>query len=120
MAPEAVAPGARAAAAAAPPVGLGEAGDTTAEAGATVPPVRMAAARVARVEGAGTTATTAAALANLAVLVSGSLVFWLDSRWPDLLVALAIASLFTHSALSILRQVNNEQETDNCAKEPMP
>ena len=60
------------------------------------------------------------ALANLAVLVSGSLVFWLDSRWPDLLVALAIASLFTHSALSILRQVNNEQETDNCAKEPMP
>ena len=39
------------------------------------------------------------ALANLAVLMSGSLVFWLDSRWPDLLVAVAIAGLFTHSAV---------------------
>lgn len=48
------------------------------------------------------------ALANLAVLLSGSLVFWLDSRWPDLLVALAIAGLFTHSAISILRQANQE------------
>ncbi len=48
------------------------------------------------------------ALANMAVLASGSLVFWLDSRWPDLLVALAIAGLFTHSAVSILRQADKE------------
>lgn len=57
------------------------------------------------------------ALANLAVLVSGSLVLWLGSRWPDLLVALAIAGLFTHSALSILRQVRDEQGGQQCAEE---
>lgn len=54
------------------------------------------------------------AIANLAVLLSGALVVWQGSRWPDLLVALAIAGLFTHSALSILRQANNEQEPDSC------
>ena len=43
------------------------------------------------------------ALANLTVLISGTLVVWLDSRWPDLLVAVAIAGLFTHSAVSILQ-----------------
>lgn len=57
------------------------------------------------------------ALANLAVLVSGGLVLWLGSRWPDLLVALAIAGLFTHSALSILRQVRDEQGGQQCAEE---
>lgn len=54
------------------------------------------------------------AIANLAVLLSGALVVWQGSRWPDLLVALAIAGLFTHSAVSILRQANNEQEPDSC------
>ena len=55
------------------------------------------------------------ALANLAVLMSGSLVFWLDSRWPDLLVAVAIAGLFTHSAISILRQASSESAMgDRC------
>ncbi len=48
------------------------------------------------------------AIANLAVLASGSLVVWSQSRWPDLLVALVIAGLFTHSAVSILRQANRE------------
>lgn len=54
------------------------------------------------------------AIANLAVLFSGAMVVWQGSRWPDLLVALAIAGLFTHSAVSILRQANNEQEPDSC------
>jgi len=53
------------------------------------------------------------ALANLAVLMSGSLVFWLDSRWPDLLVAVAIAGLFTHSAISILRQAGSESAMES-------
>lgn len=48
------------------------------------------------------------AIANLAVLVSGSLVVWVESRWPDLVVALVLAALFTHSAVSILRQANRE------------
>ena len=47
--------------------------------------------------------------------MSGSLVFWLDSRWPDLLVAVAIAGLFTHSAISILRQAGSESAVkDQC------
>ena len=54
------------------------------------------------------------AIANLAVLLSGALVVWQGSRWPDLLVALAIAGLFTHSAVSILRQASNEQQPDHC------
>ncbi|MEE2603762.1 cation diffusion facilitator family transporter [Alcanivorax sp. DSM 26293] len=54
------------------------------------------------------------AIANLAVLLSGAWVVWQGSRWPDLLVALAIAGLFTHSAVSILRQANQEREPDHC------
>ncbi len=45
--------------------------------------------------------------------MSGSLVVWLDSRWPDLLVAVAIAGLFTHSAVSILRQARNESAEES-------
>ena len=54
------------------------------------------------------------AIANLVVLLSGAWVVWQGSRWPDLLVALAIAGLFTHSAVSILRQANQEREPDHC------
>lgn len=48
------------------------------------------------------------AVANVAVIAAGLLVAVSGSRWPDLIVALAIAGLFTHSAVSILRQVGEE------------
>lgn len=48
-------------------------------------------------------------LANVSVITAGLLVLSTGSHWPDVLVALAIAGLFTHSALSILRQANLEQ-----------
>jgi cation diffusion facilitator family transporter len=48
-------------------------------------------------------------LANLAVIVAGLLVLATGSHWPDVLVAIAIAALFCHSAVSILRQAAAEQ-----------
>ncbi|MFP1677599.1 cation transporter [Alloalcanivorax sp. C16-2] len=47
-------------------------------------------------------------IANLAVIGAGLLVLATGSRWPDPLVALGIAALFTHSAVAILRQANDE------------
>ena len=54
------------------------------------------------------------AIANLAVIAAGALVLASGSRWPDLLVAFAIAGLFTHSAIAILRQANREQPASSC------
>ena len=48
-------------------------------------------------------------LANISVIVAGLLVLASGSHWPDVLVAMAIAGLFCHSAVSILRQANAEQ-----------
>lgn len=48
------------------------------------------------------------ALANLAVIIAAGLVFWLDNAWPDLAVAAAIAALFIHSALEIIRDARGE------------
>ncbi|EKF74783.1 CDF family cobalt/cadmium/zinc transporter [Alcanivorax hongdengensis A-11-3] len=55
------------------------------------------------------------AVANLAVIAAGALVLVSGSRWPDVLVAFAIAGLFTHSAVAILRQARREQPaTSSC------
>lgn len=48
-------------------------------------------------------------IANLSVIVAGALVMLTGNHWPDVLVALAIAALFTHSALAILRQTRHEE-----------
>ena len=48
------------------------------------------------------------AIGNLGVLVAAALVYWLDSSWPDRVLALIMASLFIHSAYSILRQARGE------------
>jgi len=48
------------------------------------------------------------ALGNLAVIVAAGLVFWLDSAWPDILVAGAIAGLFLHSSWEIVRGARRE------------
>ena len=48
------------------------------------------------------------AIGNLAVLLAAAAVFYLQSPWPDLLVALLMASLFLHSATLILRQARAE------------
>ena len=43
------------------------------------------------------------ALANIAVIIAAALVAWLQSAWPDVLVAAIIALLFLHSAWAIIR-----------------
>lgn len=48
------------------------------------------------------------ALANVAVIVAAAFVFWLGSAWPDLIVAGAIAILFIHSALQIIKDARRE------------
>lgn len=48
------------------------------------------------------------AIGNAAVLAAAGLVALTESAWPDLLVALAMAALFTSSSVSILRQARGE------------
>lgn len=48
------------------------------------------------------------ALANIAVIVAAGLVYWLDSAWPDLIVAGAVAILFLRSAWEIIRDARGE------------
>jgi len=48
------------------------------------------------------------ALGNLAVVVAAALVAWTGTRWPDLVVALVIATLFLHSAWVIVRDARGD------------
>ena len=48
------------------------------------------------------------ALANIAVIIAAVLVYALDSAWPDILVAAAIALLFLHSARDIMQRAGGE------------
>ncbi len=48
------------------------------------------------------------AINNVAVIVAAGLVFWLESAWPDLVVAAAIAAVFLHSAWEIVRDARKE------------
>lgn len=66
------------------------------------------------------------AIGNVAVIGAGAAVFATGSRWPDLIVALALASLFMSSSVQIVRQALAERreasgsraEYDDCgAKE---
>jgi len=60
------------------------------------------------------------AIGNLAVLAAAGAVFYFQSPWPDLLVALLMASLFLHSATLILRQAKSElNQASNCSVEPI-
>ena len=48
------------------------------------------------------------ALANIAVIIAAGLVAWLNSAWPDLIVAGIIALLFLHSAWDIVSDALKE------------
>nr|WP_294846417.1 cation transporter [uncultured Sphingomonas sp.] len=48
------------------------------------------------------------ALANVAVIAAAALVFWFNSAWPDIIVAIAIAALFIKSAIEIIRHARFE------------
>lgn len=51
------------------------------------------------------------AIGNVGVLIAAGLVAWLHSPWPDLFLALLMATLFVSSAWSILRQAQQEKRS---------
>lgn len=50
------------------------------------------------------------AIGNVAVIAAAGMVAWTATPWPDLIVAVAMASLFLHSATLILRQALRERK----------
>lgn len=48
------------------------------------------------------------AIGNLAVILASGGVFALASKWPDLIVAIGMASLAVHSAIQIIKAARNE------------
>jgi Co/Zn/Cd efflux system component len=50
------------------------------------------------------------AIGNVAVIAAAALVMASGSLWPDLVVAAAMASLFLHSAMRIVRQALSERQ----------
>jgi len=51
------------------------------------------------------------AIGNVAVMGAAVMVAWLNSGWPDLIVAILMATLFLNSSVQILRQAKAEQHT---------
>jgi Co/Zn/Cd efflux system component len=58
-------------------------------------------------------------VANLAVLGAGAAVWALHSRWPDILVGLAIAVLFLSSSVHVLREAAKERRVAALGPEPV-
>ncbi len=56
------------------------------------------------------------ALANVGVIIAAGFVAWLESGWPDLLAAAIIATLFLHSARSIIQEARTELRTSRLAE----
>ena len=59
-------------------------------------------------------------VANLAVLGAGAAVWLLHSRWPDIVVGLAIAALFLSSAIHVLREAARERQAALRRPGPVP
>jgi cation diffusion facilitator family transporter len=57
-------------------------------------------------------------VANLAVLGAGAAVWALHSRWPDILIGLAIAVLFLSSSVHVLREAAKERRAATLGQEP--
>lgn len=47
-------------------------------------------------------------IANLGVIISGVLVWWLDQRWPDIIIGIVIAFVILRGARIILKDAKNE------------
>jgi cation diffusion facilitator family transporter len=57
--------------------------------------------------------------ANIAVLGAAAAVAWSGSRWPDIVVGLLIASLFLHSAYSVLKDAISQLRAPSLPAVPM-
>ncbi|WGS18376.1 MULTISPECIES: cation diffusion facilitator family transporter [unclassified Bradyrhizobium] len=51
------------------------------------------------------------AIGNAAVVIAAGLVWWTETPWPDLVVAVVIAGLFLHSAWAIVRDASRDLKT---------
>ena len=49
-------------------------------------------------------------IANLGVIFAGGLVFWLDSRWPDLVIGVIVSCVVLRGAKMILEDAGNERQ----------
>ena len=49
-------------------------------------------------------------IANLGVIFAGVLVFWLDSRWPDLIIGVIVSCVVLRGAKMILKDAKNERQ----------
>ena len=49
-------------------------------------------------------------IANLGVIFAGVLVFWLDSRWPDLVIGVIVSCVVLRGAKMILEDARNERQ----------
>ena len=49
-------------------------------------------------------------IANLGVIFAGVLVFWLDSRWPDLVIGVIVSCVVLRGAKMILEVAGNERQ----------
>ena len=58
-------------------------------------------------------------VANVAVLGAGAAVWVLQSRWPDIIVGLAIAALFLSSSFYVLRAAARERRAAMKSSEPV-
>ena len=49
-------------------------------------------------------------IANLGVIFAGVMVFWLDSRWPDLVIGVIVSCVVLRGAKMILEDAKNERQ----------
>ena len=49
-------------------------------------------------------------IANLGVIFAGVMVFWLDSRWPDLVIGVIVSCVVLRGAKMILKDAKNERQ----------
>ena len=49
-------------------------------------------------------------IANLGVIFAGVLVFWLDSRWPDLVIGVIVSCVVLRGSKMILEEAGNERQ----------
>lgn len=47
-------------------------------------------------------------IANLGIIISGGLVWWLDSRWPDIMIGVVVTLVILRGARLIIRDAKNE------------
>ena len=53
-------------------------------------------------------------IANLGVIISGALVWWLDNRWPDIIIGVVIALVILRGSVMIVRDARSELKQDAC------